>query len=452
MSDVADFIAKNSQSLSFFATKTLRANPTAQQRSVLEAIDSGKSRIAVKSGHGTGKTTLLSWIILWTGLFRKGAKIPCTAPAYPQLAAMLAPEVRKWRHVLPIELRELIDMSEGRVSFRHLGNEAIFRTARPENPEALQGFHADYLCWIVDEASGVSEKHFEAIEGSLTGEKSLVILTGNPTRITGFFYDAFTRNSDLWERFTFNAENSENVTKASIELKRREYGEDSDAYRVRVLGEFPRQNADALFSQELIYAAQSLDSYSDEGADIWALDVARYGDDKSVLCKRRDRNIYALDKRRSMDTQELAGWLAHEYREATNKPQAIYIDVIGVGAGVYDRALALNLPVFEANVSIRADDDQTYFNKRSEIFHRLRDALKNGTRLINDDELTGDLTAIAYVFKSGKAALEEKSETKKKLGRSPDSADAVALTYFSAFMGAARENYNYDDYAEGIAW
>jgi len=122
----------------------LDKKPSSQQRAVLQDIDAGHTDISIASGHGTGKSTLLSWVILWVGLFKYDAKIPSTAPTAPQLTRLLLPEVRKWTEKLPIELKNAVTVKNDSVAFE-TGNIAIARTARKEAPEGLQGFHASFF-------------------------------------------------------------------------------------------------------------------------------------------------------------------------------------------------------------------------------------------------------------------------------------------------------------------
>ncbi len=378
--------------------------------------------------HNTGKTGLLSWITLWAGLAKYDCKIPMTAPSAPQLLNIMIPEIRKWKSKLPEFMQTSVDVKVDKVSFSN-NNFAVARTARKENPEAMQGFHATNLLFIVDEASGVPENIFEVIDGALTGVHNILIMTGNPTRTSGYFYNSFHKNRDLFKLFTFNAEDSPNVSKAVIERRQKEYGTDSDVYRVRVLGEFPRSSSDSLFAVADLEDAVAREAVDKSGAMVWGLDVARFGDDSSVLAKRKGYYLSQLITKENLSTMELASFVAYEYQSAKEKPKAIFIDSIGIGAGVYDRCIQLGLPVISANVSNRPSKD-IYVNKRAEIYYEFSNNLKS-MKLPNDDMLLGDLNATRFMYsEKGKLMIIPKADIKKELGRSPDRAEAVALTFF----------------------
>jgi hypothetical protein len=386
--------------------------------------------------HNTGKTSLLSWVILWVGLFKYDAKIPCTAPTAPQLVRLLLPEVRKWREKLPRELKEAVIVKNDSVAFS-TGNVAVARTARKEAPEGLQGFHATYLCWIIDEASGVPNTIFEVIEGSLTGEKHLRLLTANPTRTDGYFYDSQNKNRHLWKCHTFNAEESENVSRESIERKRAEYGEDSDAYRVRVLGHFPKTSSDAVIPMWLIEEAINREDaeINRYGAEVWGLDYADGGGDKTWLAKRNGNEFYAFEEctiQGSHKQSETALWLAMQYNLAKNKPKAIFVDAIGEGSGLVSRCRESDLshlPVIPVKVSERAVRADIYFNKRAELYYNLKAVLQDGGKILDDGMLIGDLSAQRFVLseRGGLLQLVAKDKIKELLGRSPDKGDAAAL-------------------------
>lgn len=421
-------LAEICSTLENFVRFVLNAKPTNQQLKIIRAVDKGEKRIAVKSGHGTGKSTTLSWLAIWWGLFRADAKIPVTAPSSPQLMATLMPEMRKWIDKLPQIFKDEITIKSDEIDFKN-GNFIVLRTARKENPEALQGFHATNLLFLIDEASGVANEVFEVIHGALTGAENCLVMVGNPTRTSGYFYEAFNKEKEIWDLYTLNAEKSENVSKEQIQTARIKYGIDSDIYKVRVLGEFPSASSDALFGVELLDESVDRPDVTKNGSEIWGLDVAEFGDDSSVLCKRKGYFVRPFISFKNLDAEPLANAIMAEYKNAHIKPVAIYVDIIGVGAGVWSILLTKKLPVYRADVRGKTYDEGL-FNKRIEIYKRLKDLLPI-ISLPNDDTLLGDLGALRYeINEKGLIKLESKKETKKRLGRSPDKADALAITFF----------------------
>ena len=417
------------KSFLFFVTKILRVVPTKQQLEVIKAIDDGYKKIAIKSGHGVGKTTTISWFVIWFGLFKYDAKIPMTAPTSAQLFDILLPEISKWIDKLPELLKSRIVISKEKVEFDN-GNFAIVRTARPEKPEALQGFHATNILFVLEEASGIPRQVFEVAEGALTSDNSYAIMAGNPTRTSGYFYEVFHDNTGIWKLFTFNAELSENVSREAIENFRKKYGRDSDVYRVRVLGEFPTGSTNAVFSATLIEEAIYREVYDDRGAEIWAVDVADYNGDRSVLAKRKGNHLYDFIAVMNYDLPDLVGLIVREYKQAKVKPKYIFIDTIGVGASLPSMCHKVGLEnVIGVKASQRAVENEKYKNARAEWFFRMRDALANG-RLIENDDLIGELGAITYEYSSDdKLQITAKKKIKDALGRSPDIADAFAMTF-----------------------
>ncbi len=435
MTDI-DYLNRWADSLEHFVIEALGADPSNQQLEVIRDIDAngGNGDYAIKSGHGTGKTALMAWIILWVGLFKYDAKIPATAPTAPQLVRLLIPEVKKWANNLPWQLKDEVVCNNELIKFS-TGNECVPRTARKEAPEGLQGFHAENLTWIIDEASGVPNIIFEVVDGSLTGEHHLRIMAANPTRTEGYFFDSFHRNASLWKLYTFDAELSSNVSKASIERKKVQYGAESDAYRVRVKGQFPRSNSDAVIPLYVIEDAIQREEFNIFGAEVWGVDYADAGDDTTKLVKRNGNHFYevlecpAQGAHRQVET---ANWIALLYNQAKEKPKAVFVDAIGEGSGLVS---ALNqphlksIPVVPVKVSESADDMLVYDNKRAELFYRLKSALIDEGKMFDNDMAIGELSAQRFIItEKGKLRIIPKKDIKEILGRSPDIADAMALT------------------------
>ena len=266
-----------------FVRQALQAVPSAQQEMALRSFEKPGARTACKSGHGTGKTTVMAWVILWALTCFQDVKIPCTAPTAHQLRDGLWPEVRKWAERLPSLWKESLEITDERISYRDCPGFAVARTGRKENPEALQGFHARHLFFLCDEASGIDDMVFEVARGALSTKGASILMMANPTRTSGYFFNAFHKERDSWERFTFSCLDSPHVSPEYAREVAQTYGEDSDIYRVRVLGEFPQASDLQFIASSVVDAAadRKLGREMYEFAPvILGVDVARFGDDR----------------------------------------------------------------------------------------------------------------------------------------------------------------------------
>ncbi len=419
-----------------------------------EALYTGeKPQISVKSGHGTGKTTILAWVILYIGLTRFDVKIPATAPVASQLENMLLPEVSKWNKKLFPKLQGQVSVMADGVKFKN-ANRCFARTARKENTEALAGVHATFVLYIIDEASGVDQKIFEVIDGALTGDY-LQVLTSNPTRTVGTFYDSQNKNKNLYRIVHMDSEKSNNVKKTWLKLMAEKYGITSDEYRVRVKGQFPTVNTDALFTIDEVTEAMNRDQNEVDrsGAFTYAADAARYGDDDSVLSKKRGYDIYWLKGYSKLNTMEYANKIDFEAKGESREPDAIFVDTIGVGAGVLDRLEEKGKKTIEANVSMQADENNVYLNKRAEMYFGLREFVRKGGRIPKDSELEEELLVIRYTYtkNTNKIQLMSKKDIKEELGRSPDKSDSIALHFFSSVRVSSNSSFLHQ-HTSGNTW
>lgn len=410
----------------------LGQTPDAWQADLLRAIaDPTKRRITVRSGHGVGKSTALSWAGIWFMLTRFPQKTVITAPTAPQLFDALFAEMKFWVNALPEFLKSLLEVTSERIVLRSQP-EASFvsaRTSSKERPEALQGIHSENVLLLVDEASGVDEKVFEAAVGSMSGHSATTVLLGNPTRSAGLFYASHHQLTD-WTRFHVSGLGHPRVSEDFVRQIVETYGENSNAYRVRVLGEFPLADDDTLIPTDLVDAAMVRDVSEDPMSPlVYGVDPARFGDDSSVLCKRRGDWVYPLKSWSGLDTMSLVGAIVNEANQ--DKPEEICVDSIGLGAGVADRLRELGYNVRDVNVSETSALNPQASRLRDDLWMQVRDFLaQRACRLPKDEILRNDLIAPKYSFSSsGKLIVEPKAEMKKRLRRSPDRADALAATF-----------------------
>ena len=433
-----EFVAEYRHDPVKFVVEVLGATPLPYQREFLQALADGERKMSIRSGHGTGKSTSASWAMLWYVLLRFPNKVVVTAPTSGQLFDALFAELKRWIGELPAQLQPMLTVKSDRVELAAAPSEAFIsaRTSRAETPEALAGVHSDNVLLVVDEASGVPEKVFEAAAGSMSGHNATTILLSNPTRSSGTFFESQTRLADTWWTRRWSCVESPLVSDEFVEEMRLRYGEDSNAFRIRVLGEFPLADDDTIIPFHLVGAATQREIDVDEHAQtIWGLDVARFGTDKTVLAKRQGQVITEVNGWQGLDLMQTVGRVKAEYDglPSSLRPREILVDVIGMGGGVVDRLRELGMPVRGINVAESPSMGETYTNLRAELWFKMRGWLEQrGSRLPKNEQLIAELTSIRYSFvSSGKMKAESKDEMRKRGLPSPDYADAVCLTLAS---------------------
>ena len=398
-------------------------------------------KVGIAAGHGVGKSALMSWLTQWWMDTRTEPKAICTAGTKTQLQTKLWPELslwhkrsltRDWTDWYATSLRHKISPDEHRA-------DAIPWSA--ENPDAFQGAHSTHMMGDFnlggvllefDEASTIHEKIWEAVEGALTDLGALWVAFGNPVRSSGMFYNIFNHPtiSRNWKTFAVDARRCRMPNKEQHREWEETYGEDSDFFRVRVRGQFPRVSSMQLIpTDDWNRATNNMHAQSDESsARVLGVDVARFGDDSSIICKRQGNIIWPLLEYRKLDTMALAQNVAREIDDWN--PDTTFVDGVGIGAGVVDRLRQLGYDVVDVQAGASAEEDQVYSNKRTEMAVRVRDWLKGDVRVPSDDPLKEEAIGVEYGFVNEKRmALERKKDFKDRLGRSPDRFDAVALTF-----------------------
>jgi len=432
-----EFVAAYGNDPVLFVEEMLGAQPFDYQAEFLRAL-LDERKMSVKSGHGTGKSTTASWAMLWFMLLRYPCKVVVTAPTSSQLFDAMFAELKRWIGELPKELQQLLNVKSDRVELVSAPAEAFIscRTARAETPEALAGVHSDHVLLIVDEASGVPEQVFEAAAGSMSGHNATTLMLSNPTRSSGTFFESHNRMANSWWTRTWSCKDSPLVSHEFVDEMELRYGPESNAYRVRVLGEFPLSDDNTIIPYHLVEAAQNRDVVvSDEAMVVWGLDVARFGSDATALCKRQGPIVTELRSWRGLDLMQTTGRIVAEYEALapSKRPAEILVDSIGVGSGVVDRLQELGLPVRGVKVAESPSMGDTYMNLRSELWFKCKAWLEDRScKLPKDDQLIAELTAIRYSFtSSGKMKAESKDEMRKRGLGSPDLADALCLTMAS---------------------
>jgi hypothetical protein len=430
-----------------FVREVFGVNPYPDQIELLEAYRRRDRRISKRSGHGVGKTTVLAWIIVHHALFRFPQKTVCTAPTSKQLFDALYAETVTWFKKLPPIARDRFEIKSESIELKAASQESFvsFRTSSAEKPEALAGVHSDFVLLIIDEASGVPEAIFESAVGSMSGHNAINILCGNPVRRSGLFFDTHCNPKVLvkWTRFHTSCEGHPNVTDDFIDDVKSRYGELSNAYRVRVLGEFPMVDDDTVIPWALIEAALKRDVDPKRQRPIWGLDIARKGRDACALAKRQANVLMEpILEWRNPDLMASVGKVKAEWDKTplAYRPEFIFVDAIGLGAGVADRLREMQLPAVAINVSEVAPLGEKYANLRTELWFRGREwfdrkdsringVFEDGTEWV-DEDLAQELALPTFDYRSnGKMIVEEKKLTVKRTGQqSPNRADAFLLT------------------------
>lgn len=434
-----------------FAEDILEFIPDEWQRDVLNDLATDPF-VSVRSGQGVGKTGLEAVAVIWYLCCRPNAKIICTAPTRQQLNDILWAEISKWLESSLV--KNFLKWTKTKV-YMVGSEERWFATARTATkPENMQGFHEDYMLFVVDEASGVADNIMEAILGTLSGHENKLLMCGNPTRTSGVFYDSHHRDRVDYKTHKVSSYDSSRASKENIERLIRKYGEDSDVVRVRVYGEFPKAEPDAFISLEIVETATETKIEPTERTLHLGVDVARYGDDATVIAPRIGGRLFDLQDYNKQGTSETTGHIirtAREYHEQYPfiRDVVIKVDDDGVGGGVTDQLeevfqtemFPFSIRVIPIGNGRTAEDSEHYENRGTEIWASVRDWLtENLSQYIqgveatvqfpDDEELISQLTSRKYKMTSkGRIMLERKEEMKKRGLDSPDRADAVALAF-----------------------
>lgn len=431
--DLIETLRQSRMNPRLFVTDILRAQPEDWQGEALDAI-AAHDRVSIRSGHGVGKTTYFAWLTIWFLLTRYPARVPVAANSQDQLRDTIWPEIRQWHSRLPEGLANRLEITSERVNVKAVDSFAVARTVSRDRPEGLQGFHADYLLFLIDEASGIPDIAFEVGQGALSTPGAKAALAGNPTRSNGYFYDT---HHSLRDRWWTTKVSSEDVPRARghIDDIIERYGIGSNQYRVRVLGEFPTEDDDTIISLSLVEDAVDREVERQDRSTVWGLDIARFGDDRSAIAKRQGNVLLEPIKWwHGADTMESVSKVLREWDETPldDRPAAINVDVIGIGAGVADRLRQLGLPARGVNVGEAAyDKTGRYMRRNDELWFAAREwFLARDCAIPRDEQLIGELTGRKYgLSPAGKLVIESKDDMKKRGLRSPDIADAFILTF-----------------------
>ncbi|WP_417518514.1 terminase [Minwuia sp.] len=391
--------------------------------------------VAVASGHGVGKSALVAWLVIWAMATGRDTRGVVTANTEIQLKTKTWAELAKWFRISRVRHRFRLTAT----ALQARDTEAA-KTWRIDmvpwslnQTESFAGLHNQGLriVLVFDEASAIPEPVWEVAEGTLTDRDTEIIwaVFGNPTQAAGRFRECFGRRRHRWITRHVDSRETDLTNADQIARWVDDYGEDSDFIRVRVKGEFPRSSSRQFIGTELVDGARMRSLVSDpEAPRVMGVDVARFGDDQSVILLRQgDRIEGPIHRFRGIDLMQLAAHVDERIRE--DMPDAVFVDGAGIGGGVIDRLRQLGHRVHDVNGGEAARRKREFLNRRAEMWARMRHWLKQGD-IPDDTALAADLAGPEYGFDpKGRIQLERKEDMKKRGLASPDAGDALALTF-----------------------
>lgn len=443
-----------------FAEEVIGISLTSQQEEALTLLANGKRKLAIKSGHGTGKSCLEAIAVLWFLTTRPLSRVVMTAPSARQLYDVLMAEVRQWYLNSILSKLDLFRFTRDNIRINKESHEAIwFATCvSVSNPENISGMHAENILAVIDEGAGVDDDIFVRLEGVLTTKGSYIITCGNPSWTTGYFYDIFHKYQESYDLLTFNCENSPNVKPEWIESMKEKYGEDSNIYKVRVLGEFAPLNEDVIIRREDLVKCIGRDieeDYDIEEVHIGVDVSSGESNDYSVISVRRglkEIERYKVKKRIRQFRDDLI-CLIEDYSSNENYV-IVKIDTTGLGFQLgqdledYFEDYS-NVEINKINFSHNAMRKKEYSNVFTEMIFQFKEILNTVSLLdIEESTLDEDISGRRYYYDFlNRYAAEKKKDFVKRIGRSPDEGDAVLLAFYDT-DGYGTLYSTYYDYGE----
>ena len=443
MASEKEFLQKCKADPQFFCEKVLGVFPWAKQIEIMNSVRDNPNTIVV-SANAQGKSWVSAAIVLWWLFTHKDSMVITTAPTYRQIMSVLWAEVSKMYNGARIPLGG--DLTSGKIQV----DDKWFALGIPSSEEVrFQGYHAEDILVVFDEAAGIEPHIYTAAAGNLTSTNSRFLLIGNPTSPSGMFYD-FSKNPN-WHKITLNALESPAITQPEkypfLATKKwcmeraQEWGTSSPMYQARVLGEFPIEGDDTLIPMS--WVDQAVKRYMEKsGKDILVsehmylgVDVARMGGDKTVCAPYQPNKILPLKKAQGKDLPTVKHLVSQEAIAAGKKLMQITIDSTGLGGGPSGDLRVMGYPVLEINFAQKANNKRFFHRLKDEIAWNVREVFRAGEIAIPpDDELISQICAIKYTADqdTGLIKVESKEEMRGRGLKSPDCFWAVALALWGA--------------------
>ncbi len=453
-----------------FAKDILGINPTDQQETIANSVLQNRFT-TVEAGHSLGKSTTAAILALWWVSTRNPATLLSSAPSFHQVNGILWRNMRQYKERARAQLPGVIFQTpRWEIAPHRFGVGVSPRKATDVDVATMQGYHSPNLLVILDEAGGLTLPLWNVSMSLVTGEFNRFLAIGNPVARSGPFYDSTQQSSfhsiriscldhpnvltgteivpgavsRQWveERINDWCHPTNNPTERSFQWKGKWY-DPLPVFEARVLGRPPVEAEDQLIPFLWASSAQRPVTEGISGERVLGLDVARHGSAASALIYRVGDHVLWVKRQRGNDTTTTSDWLMAEIKE--NEADVAYIDEVGVGGGVCDQCTRAGAPVQGVNVQRQAMQKTRFSNMRHELWWTVREKLRTGEMTLPfDDDLIADLTCIKYSFDPlGRIQVEEKEQTIKRLGRSPDAGDALALSYMGNVPGSTRESLEY---------
>jgi phage terminase large subunit len=440
--EAADNILRWIERPDIFVREVFGVTPDPWQDDVLRAFPTHQ-RIAMQACKGPGKTALLAWVA-WNFLAtRPYPKVAATSITADTLADTLWSEMAKWQQKSPF-LLAAFEWQKTRI-FSRDHPETWWMSARSwsktadasQQANTLAGLHADYILFLIDEAGGVPDAVMAAAEAALSScVEGHLVIAGNPTHLSGPLYRAATTERRLWHvtEITSDPDNPKRTPRVSVQWAREQiekYGPDNPWILINVFGRFPPSSLNVLIGPDEVSEAfrRHYREADISGAPrVLGVDVAREGDDASVIAKRQGLQVLPLRKFRNITGIQGGGLVAREW--ADWDAHGCFIDMTGgFGASWFDQLTLLGRSPISVLFSGQAVQSDRYYNKRTEMYFECVEWIKRGGALPNSPEIMGALTQTEYYFKGDRLILEPKELIKQKLGYSPDEMDAIVMTF-----------------------
>lgn len=430
-----------------FASEVLGIELLDCQRAILNALLTHK-KIACKSGHKTGKTTSIAVGALWFALLHERARVILTASSARQVESLAWYEIKRLYRRAKIPLGgHLHESAAGGLT---LSRERQIMGFATDEAEKMAGFSSPKMLFVIDEASGFEDKIYEAIQGNSAGGAQVFAMS-NPTKTSGFFFNAFHSEAQTWSTHTLNsldvareakARFGDTVTGLATEEWCNErialWGLDDVRTKVRVLGQFGNDGQSAFIDADLVSNAMKMHAHTrGSGRLTVGVDLARFGQDASSIAPRRGRKIAYVKSFFKMDGPDVL----KEVRKTCNalklpgeKPLVV-LDITGIGQGSagWYRECYEEFDLVEVNSGQnKGDFDSTqFYNVRADLWDSFRCYLRDGGTLPSDDDLAKEVTAPKFdIDKENRLIIESKRAIRSRLGKSTDKADACALACY----------------------